>query len=290
MTIRLLHQSYGKHRVRVSKIKRPRQDSPKNEKHELIEASVDIELEGDFETSYTKQDNSLVVATDTCKNTVYVLAKDDPFTSIESFGIRLAEHFIASYSHVDQATIRLTEHRWHRMLDSPYAFLGSDRESPTAKIVAFRNKETRIEAGVEDLMIAKTTESGFSNFHRDELRTLPDTDDRILATVLKANWSYSTCLVDFEMARAAIRQAMLSTFVQHFSPSVQDTLYRMAVAALETETKLEKITLAMPNKHHLRIDLKPFNRVNDNEVFVVTDEPFGFISASVGRSEISTLT
>ncbi len=283
MTIQLLHQSYGKHRVRVSKIKRPRQDSPKNEKHEFIEASVDIELEGDFDASYTQQDNTLVVATDTCKNTVYVLAKDDPFTTIESFGVRLAEHFIATYAHVDQATIRLTEQRWHRMLDSPFAFLGSDRETPTAKIVAHRQKGILIEAGVEDLMIAKTTESGFSNFHRSELRSLPDSDDRILATVLKADWSYSTRPNDFERSRTSIRHAMLTTFIQHFSPSVQDTLYRMAVAALEAEATVERITLAMPNKHHLKADLKPFDRCNENEVFVVTDEPFGYISASVGR-------
>ena len=283
MTIQLLHQSYGKHRVRVSKIKRPRQDSPKDEKHDFIEASVDIELEGDFDASYTQQDNTLVVATDTCKNTVYVLAKDDPFVTIESFGVRLAEHFIATYAHVDQATICLTEHRWHRMFDSPFAFLGSDRETPTAKIVAHRQKGTLIEAGVEDLMIAKTTESGFSNFHHSEFRTLPDSHDRILATVLKANWSYSTSPNDYERARTSIRQAMLTTFIEHFSPSVQDTLYRMAVAVLESVATVEKITLAMPNKHHLRFDLKPFDRLNENEVFVVTDDPFGYITASVGR-------
>lgn len=286
MTIQLLRQSYGKHRVRVSKIKRPRLDSPKNEKHELIEASVDVELEGDFADSYTHQDNSQVVATDTCRNTVYVLAKEDPFDTIESFGVRVAEHFIATYPHVRQATIRLTEHRWHRMLESPYAFIGSDQETPTATIVTIRNSKTQVESGIANLMIAKTTESGFSNFHRDAFCTLPDTEDRILATVLKADWSFTTQPDDFEEARKAIRKAMLETFVVHFSPSVQDTLYRMAVAALNSVNSIDKISLAMPNKHHLRFDLKPFDRVNDNEVFVVTDEPFGYISATVGRTEI----
>ena len=183
-------------------------------------------MAGDFETSYTQQDNSKVIATDTCRNTAYVLAKDDSLDSIESFGIRVAEHFIGQYSHVDLATVGLTEHRWHRLLDSPHAFIGTDNESPTAIVVASRDLGLKIEAGIERLLIAKTTQSGFSNFHQDEYRTLADTDDRILATELQTIWQFKVRPVDFIVSRQAIRNALLSTFTDHFSHSVQDTLYK----------------------------------------------------------------
>ena len=83
MPVRLSHNAYGKHRVRVSKIKR---DAADPSRHEFIEASVNVTLEGEMEDAYAKGDNRNVVATDTCKNTVYVVAKDDPFDTIESFG------------------------------------------------------------------------------------------------------------------------------------------------------------------------------------------------------------
>jgi hypothetical protein len=36
---------------------------------------------------------------------------------------------------------------------------------------------------------AKTTQSGFTDFHRDEFRALADTTDRILATSMPASWA-----------------------------------------------------------------------------------------------------
>ena len=47
---------------------------PKDSKHQsVVELTVQILLEGEIETSYTKADNSVVVATDSMKNTVYCI-------------------------------------------------------------------------------------------------------------------------------------------------------------------------------------------------------------------------
>lgn len=291
MGVRLVQQTYGKHRVRVSKIRRPRVAPPGEERHELVEVTVDVELQGSFDTAYTRGDNSLVIATDTCRNTIYVLAKDDPLDSIESFGSTVANHFLRQYAHVNRVTVSLSEKKWHRLLDCPHGFLGTDNETPTATVTATRDIDfaTVIRGGVENLMIAKTTQSGFASFHRDEYRTLPDTDDRILATSMKASWTYNSWTdnakaKDFVHSRALIRSALLSTFIDHYSHSVQETLYKMAEAALSAAESISSITLTMPNKHHIAFNLAPFNRANDNEVFVVTDEPFGFISATVDRA------
>ncbi|MEM9915179.1 MAG: factor-independent urate hydroxylase [Planctomycetota bacterium] len=280
----LSHNAYGKHRVRVSKIKRSATD-PMH--HEFIEATVAVTLEGDLAESYTVGDNANVVATDTCRNTVYAKAKDDPFVTIESFGVTLAEHFLSQYDHLTKATVELREHRWHRINGHGHCFTGSDGETPTAKVIASRGETTIVSAGVDDLMIAKTTETGFENFHRDEYRTLPDTDDRIFATVLTADWNYSPPeaggAVDYAASRTFIRDAMLAKFTDHYSKSVQETLYLMGNAALDACADATSITLTMPNKHHLKFNLEPLGRTNDNEVFHVTDEPYGYITGTVTR-------
>ncbi|MEM9417545.1 MAG: factor-independent urate hydroxylase [Planctomycetota bacterium] len=277
----LSHNAYGKHRVRVSKIKRSATDP---QHHEFIEATVAVTLEGDLAEAYTVGDNSNVVATDTCRNTVYAKAKDDPFETIESFGVTLAEHFLSQYDHLTKATVELREHRWHRLDGHAHCFTGSDGETPTATVVAERGQATRISAGLDDLMIAKTTQTGFENFHRDEYRTLPDTDDRIFATVLTAIWDYASPATDFAAARSAIRDAMLTKFTDHYSKSVQETLYLMANAGLDACADAASITLTMPNKHHLKFNLEPLGRSNANEVFHVTDEPYGYITGTVTRS------
>ncbi|MEO1497108.1 MAG: factor-independent urate hydroxylase [Planctomycetota bacterium] len=283
MAARLAENSYGKHQVRFSKVRRPRQAAPKDERHELVEVCVDVELTGDFAAAYTDGDNRSVVATDTCKNTVYVVAKDDPLDSIESYGVALATHFIDRYEHVSECAVSLRETVWDRLNDCPHGFAARDRATPTATVHAKRGSAPVVHAGVADLVIAKTTESGFVDFHRDEFRTLADTDDRILATQMTAEWRYAEPTVDYPAARAAVVEALLARFLDHYSRSVQETLYFMGDAALAACVQAAAIELTMPNKHHLLANLGPFDRENDNEVFVVTDEPFGYINAKVTR-------
>ena len=68
------------------------------------------------------------------------------------------------------------------------------------------------------------------------------------------------------------------------SKSVQHTLYAMGEAALAACAEITEITLTMPNRHHLLVDLKPFGLDNPNEVFVATDQPFGLIEATIRRT------
>jgi urate oxidase len=179
--------------------------------------------------------------------------------------------------------VSLEERVWSRLADSPFCFTASGSSTPTTTIDALRGQSPLVKSGVEKLLIAKTTESGFSNFHRDEFRTLPDTDDRILATELSAVWTYDSTTIDFAKSRGAIFDALLKRFTDHFSRSVQETLYFMGQAALAACPAAKEITLTMPNKHHLLVNLTPFGRTNENEVFVATDEPFGYITGTVAR-------
>ena len=65
----LSHHSYGKSRIRLTKVTR------RADRHDVRELSIDIALQGDFEQSYTSGDNRLVIPTDTMKNVAFALAK-----------------------------------------------------------------------------------------------------------------------------------------------------------------------------------------------------------------------
>ena len=75
----------------------------------------------------------------------------------------------------------------------------------------------------------------------------------------------------------------METFARHKSLAVQQTLHALGTAALEACGAIEQITLGMPNKHHLLVNLQPFGLENKNEIFVPTDEPFGLIEGTLRR-------
>jgi urate oxidase len=277
----LTRHSYGKSRIRLTKVSRLA------DRHEVRELTIEIELEGDFAESYTIGDNRLVIPTDTMKNVAYALAKEHPLDSIESFGAAVAGHFVANHSHVDQATVRLAEQPLERIRvdggEHPHAFCGKTREMRISSVTRSR-RGLRVESGLGDLFLLKSTNSSFVGFLRDRFTTLPDAADRILATMLEAEWLYNGETVDWNHARALIRQALLETFARHQSLSAQQTLYAMGAAALEACPEIERITLVMPNQHRILVDLKPFGLENANEVFLATDEPHGTISGTLQRA------
>jgi hypothetical protein len=53
--------------------------------------------------------------------------------------------------------------------------------------------------------------------------------------------------------------------------------------AILASAGVEEIHLAMPNIHHIPVDLEPFGLENRNEVFVATSEPYGLIEATLRR-------
>jgi urate oxidase len=278
----LVSHHYGKQRVRVLKVLRAAA------RHEVKELEVGVRLEGDFASSYTHGDNGNVVPTDTMKNTVQVLAHQHLGRETEPFARRLAEHFLDRYGVIDRVTIDTAERRWQRLAITAdrephdHAFLG-DGVRPVARVTAARGAAPEIESGIEDLAVMKSTGSGFAGFPRCEYTTLPETTDRILATRVEGRWRWSAAPADYEAANAAILAALLRAFAAEYSPAVQTTLYQMAGAALEACPAIDRITLALPNRHYLPADLRPFGLDATGVSFVPTDEPHGQIEATVER-------
>ena len=278
--MKLIEHHYGKARVRVLKVFRA------GARHSIKELDVQVMLQGNFDASFTKADNRLVVATDSLKNTINVLAKQKLGTNTEAFGLGLGEHFLKTYIHVSRVEVSLTEHCWGRInvkgKPQAHSFSEAGAARPSANIVCTR-KGSIVESGIKNLFILKTTASGFENFLRDEFTTLPDTNDRIFSTKLEAVWTYRRNPGSYSRTNKKILDAMLAVFAKNFSPSVQVTLFQMGEAALKTAPEISRIHIAMPNKHCLLINLKPFGLENKNELFVPTDEPHGQIEGTVAR-------
>jgi urate oxidase len=280
MSIKLGRNTYGKNAINLSKIIR----HPNY--HEFRQISVNVILEGDFETAHTIGDNSKILPTDTQKNTVYALAKEHFVSSIESFGLYLANYFFTNNPQVSQSHIEITEHAWSRMTFNgtvhAHSYVSGGSEKHTATIIQ-SHQGIEVISGISDLLILKTTDSGFEHYIKDQYTTLKETSDRIFSTQCEVSWKYDSSNVLFTELFAGIRTTLLQTFSNHHSLSVQHTLYAMGDAVLAKFAAVKEITLKMPNKHHILFNLEQFGMDNRNEVFIATDEPYGYITGTVVR-------
>jgi urate oxidase len=280
MGIKLGKNAYGKNAVNFSKIIRHA------DKHEFRQVSVNVSLQGDFETAHTVGDNTKILPTDTQKNTVYALAKEHFTDSIEAFGIYLANHFTSNNPQVEEVTVELIEHCWSRMVfdgkPHTHSFVNGGSEKHTTKII--QNKSgIKVTSGIKDLLILKTTDSAFVDYIKDEFTTLKEASDRIFATQCEATWDYVPGSLDYTALYNDIRNSLLKTFSEHKSLSVQHTLYAMGEDVLKQFNQVAEISLKMPNKHHIPFNLEQFGMENKNEIFIATDEPYGYILGTVTR-------
>ena len=280
MGIRLGANSYGKSRVRLLRVSR------QAGRHDIKEMTLSIRFEGDFETAHTKGDNTKILPTDTMKNTVYGLARQHPIENVEEFALHLLDHFLTYNPQVSRVHIEVKEHLWARLPQGgkPHAtaFSRASDEKRTATLSGTR-KVTEIRAGVDDLVVLKTTNSAFDRFLRDPFTTLKDDRNRILATAIRANWLYADEEVEFGPMWHGVRQLLLETFADHKSESLQHTLYAMGEAVLTNFDNLKEIHLSLPNKHFNLVNLDPLGMDNPAEVFLPIDEPHGLIEATLRK-------
>ncbi len=270
---------YGKSDIRVVKVIR---DGPR---HALRDLTVDVTLRGEFEAVHVRGDNAGLPATDTMRNVVYALAAEHPLDSLPAFGAALVAHF-AGAELVHEAQVRIREHAWERLAgEQPNAF---QRGAGGTRVhtVAGDGRGARHAGGLEDLLVLRTSGSSFAGFERDRFTTLPETGDRILATVVTAGWDYAdrTGAAGLEPSWAAVRDRLLGAFGDHDSPSVQYTLQRMGRAVLEHHPEIDRIALSLPNRHHLPFDVSRFGVQDRGDVFHATTEPFGLIEATIERN------
>jgi urate oxidase len=282
MAIVLGPNQYGKAETRVVRVYR---DTPR---HQIRDLNVSTSLRGDFEAAHTSGDQAAVLPTDSQKNTVFSFAEEKGIGAIEDFGLLLAEHFIADSAAVSGARIEIDEYAWDRIeVDGrphDHSFVRRGQETRTA-LVTMDGGGAWVLSGLKDLVIAKTTGSEFHGFRKDRYTTLPETNDRILATSLVARWRYDGTSVDWDASYASIRASLLATFADLHSLALQQTLHAMGRVVLEQHPEVVEIRFSAPNRHHFLVDLSPFGVDNPGEVFHAADRPYGLIEATVLRDD-----
>jgi len=284
MVIELGANQYGKAENRVVRIVR---DTPR---HEIKDLNVSTSLRGEFGAAHISGDQSQVLPTDTQKNTAFAYAKLHGISSIEDYALALGRRLLAATPAAEEAEIRVEEYAWDRIGDHDHSFVRRGGAVRTCFVTVGRHA-VRVQSGVKELTVLNSTDSEFKGFLTDEFTTLPEADDRILATSLVATWRHAALDVDWNASYAGVLETILDTFAGTYSRALQETLYAMGTAVLESQPGLTDISFSAPNKHHFlvdfsgfRLDGPPFEGLsNDGEVFIAADRPYGLIEATVVR-------
>ncbi|HQY22079.1 MAG TPA: urate oxidase [Ignavibacteria bacterium] len=284
MSSKLKSNNYGKSNVRILKVKRD------NSIHNIVEMKINVQFKGDFDNVHLNGDNSNVLPTDTIKNTLYILAKENDINSVEEFIIYAAQYFYNNNEQISEVKINAEEKIWKRINVSSddeinsafhdHSFICPGLEVRTCK-VKVGNDKFSIRSGLKDLLVLKTTCSGFEGYIKDKYTTLPETDDRVFSTSIKAEWKFKNSENDYIKIFNEVRRIIINTFADHDSLSVQHTLYECGKKVVEQCPAIKQIFLSMPNKHYLKFDLDRFGIENNNEIFIPTDEPFGLIEGVI---------
>uniref|UniRef100_A0A8C6YPG7 Uricase n=1 Tax=Nothoprocta perdicaria TaxID=30464 RepID=A0A8C6YPG7_NOTPE len=104
-------------------------------------------------------------------------------------------------------------------------------------------------AGIKDLKLMKTTQSGFEGFHKSECTTLPERNDRILCGELFCKWSYGECKdFDFDCVWNKVRECVIEAFAGPpdcgvYSPSYQKTVNSIQMLILSRVSQVSSFLL-----------------------------------------------
>jgi urate oxidase len=215
---------------------------------------------------YTDGDNSRLITTDTIKNTVNILAKQNPVTPPELFASIVGTHFITFYPHINKSIVTIAVQRWSRMVvdgkPHPHSFLrdGTDTRNLEAEIT--EGAGISIRSSISGLMVLKSTGSAFHGFIKDEFTTLKETWDRVMSTEIECGWAFKHfagleavkgATDAFDSAYESARNITLKTFAEELSESGQDAIYMMGERILEVVPLVDTVDYTLPNKHFFEI-------------------------------------
>ncbi len=276
----LIKNRYGKARVRVMRIHRV------GERQEVSQLNVQAMLEGDFARTFTHADNSDSVSTDTVKNIVNIVARENTGLGTEEFCQVLARRYLDLYPQVASVDVTAHETKWSRLSfggkPHPHSFILDSNGKPFVEVTATRQGSSLV-SGIDGFTFMKSTQSGWEGYVKDPYTTIKETDDRMCATSMVASWKWSAKPASYPATNAKILATVLEVFSTTYSASVQDSLYRMGEAALAAVPEISEISMACPNMHFIPMNLTAFGLDNNNDVFLPTDEPHGQIECTVGR-------
>ena len=288
----LARHQHGKTRVRVLKVRR------EGGVHAISEYKVETTLFSPaYDRVFTKGDNTDLAATDTQKNTVYIVAKRTDASTPEAFGVALCEHLLKEYPILSGCRADVESVEWARACvdgrngaqPHVHGFLRSEPERQKASVSMTRGQGPKVESAIEGLVVLKTTQSGFEGYLKDKYTLLPDTQERCMATEMTASWNYAQLPQDFGAARNNVRRQILKGFFGEpstgvYSASLQESIYDAGCLVLDAVPEVKQIEIDTPNLHYLPAKLlDAVGEKFEDDVFIPTSEPSGSINCIVAR-------
>nr|CAD7448629.1 unnamed protein product [Timema bartmani] len=277
----LTNHGYGKNSVKLLHVHR------EGSRHTIREYEVDTRLRLHSNKDYLTGDNRDIIATDTQKNTVYLLAKKYGVESPEDFALLLCNHFLYTYRHVDEVSVHVQEYPWERLqvdsVDHNHAFIFSPKALRFCTVTQARN----VSCLQSDIALPFLLQSYCSRGHVD--------------TGVGLNYCDNKCGCEHNLmfcpSRDIVKECILDKFAGPpekgvFSPSVQNTLYLTEKMALDKVPQIRRIEMHMPNKHYFTLDLSKFPSLvkgENKEVYQPVDKPSGIIHAVLERKSRSKL-
>ncbi|QPG73630.1 hypothetical protein FOA43_000942 [Brettanomyces nanus] len=299
----LQDSTYGKNNVKFLKVKR---DPANPQIHQVMEATVRVLFTGGFDVSFTKADNSVIIPTDTIKNTILVEAKQTEVFPIERFAAHLVKHFIGKYGWIETVTVHIEQVKWSKYEVNgqlqPHSFVKNGDEVRVCDLFAKRDGSFLLSGGVKGLTVLKSSGSMFHGYNVCDYTTLKPAWERILSTDVDLKYKYDSSKIGsidqilkladtglFDKTFESSLKITLDRFALENSASVQATMFNMASDILETNSYVYNASYTLPNKHYILFDLSWKGLKNENELFYPSPHPNGLIKCTVGREPVAKL-
>ena len=216
----------------------------------LLAVEVDVEVFGEnFLPSYTKGDNSMVVATDTMKN--FILRQSLAFkgSTLEGLLEHLGQQFLVTYPQMELLRMTGRELPFRaaqvpqggqgRFGDSNVLFSRSHDDYATATIdfdyADGTAKITGHHCGQVGMHLLKVSGSAFTHFARDAYTTLPERGDRPLYIYLDVHWKYRdpADMQTHYIPHEQVRDVAQTVFHEFVSESIQHLIHEMGLRLLD---------------------------------------------------------
>nr|5AYJ_A Chain A, Uric acid degradation bifunctional protein [Bacillus sp. TB-90]5AYJ_B Chain B, Uric acid degradation bifunctional protein [Bacillus sp. TB-90]5AYJ_C Chain C, Uric acid degradation bifunctional protein [Bacillus sp. TB-90]5AYJ_D Chain D, Uric acid degradation bifunctional protein [Bacillus sp. TB-90] len=272
--------------------------------HILFGVNVKISVGGTkLLTSFTKGDNSLVVATDSMKNFIQKHLASYTGTTIEGFLEYVATSFLKKYSHIEKISLIGEEIPFETTFAvkngnraaSELVFKKSRNEYATAYLNMVRNEDntlniTEQQSGLAGLQLIKVSGNSFVGFIRDEYTTLPEDSNRPLFVYLNIKWKYKNTEDSFGtnpenyVAAEQIRDIATSVFHETETLSIQHLIYLIGRRILERFPQLQEVYFESQNHTWDKI----VEEIPESEGKVYTEPcpPYGFQCFTVTQEDL----
>lgn len=257
-------------------------------------------------TSFSKGDNTQVVATDSMKNFILRQTADFEGSTTEGLLAFISKQFLSRYPHIDAIELSADRIPFHTLevadgsdglVDSSLVYRRSHNDHASASMKLVRDGEegaaviVEHECVITDLQLIKVSGSSFFGFVRDEYTTLPESYDRPLFIFLNIYWTYGDVEHAVEagsrqyVAAEHIRDITHNVFHEYKTPSIQYLIYQVGLRILTRFPQLAEVRFESNNRTWETV----VDHTEEDAAAVYTEPrpPFGFQGFTLTREDLA---